>query len=1152
MALNKEFVHLHLHSEYSLLDSSAKIKELVARAKELNMKSIALTDHGNMFGAINFYQEAKKQGVKPIIGCEVYVANISLEDKSNNPDNYYSHLILLAENDKGLSNLNKIVSKGYVDGYYYRPRVDIEVLKQYKEGIIALSACLAGPINRKLLKSSYKEAVKEAIKYKEIFSKNENGDDCFYVEIQNHGIKEQLETNPLLTKIANELNLPLVATNDVHYVYKEDDEAHDILLCINRNKTIYDEDAIVYEGEEFYLKSAEEMATLFSNVPEAIENTNKIANRCNVNIEFGNYKLPKFDTPEGFTSVQYFRHLTEEGVKKRYGKMTEEIQSLLDFEIEIISSMGFVDYFLIVQDFINYAKLKGIPVGPGRGSAAGSIVSYALGITSIDPIKYGLLFERFLNPERVSMPDIDIDFCYERRKEVIDYVIEKYGEDCVSQIITFGTLGARAVLRDTGRALAMSYQDVDRIAKMIPKTLGIDLKGALKANKDLLTAYNTEEDTKKLIDMALKLEGLPRHSSTHAAGVLITDLPISEYVPLAKNDGVITSQYSMVTLEELGLLKMDFLGLRTLTVIDNCVRELKRKGKLPQDFDIEKIDDDDKKVYDLISHGKTEGVFQLESSGMKSFMRELKPSNLEDIIAGISLYRPGPMEFIPKYVRGKHSSNDIEYTDNALVPILDKTYGCIIYQEQVMEIFRSLAGYSLGRSDLVRRAMSKKKIQVMEQEREVFINGDGEDIEGCVKRGVSAEKANQIFDEMSEFAKYAFNKSHAAAYAVVGYQTAWLKAHFPDEFMSTLMTSVMGSSSKIAEYIVECKSAKINILSPSINESFGHFTATNDGIRFGLLAIKNVGKGLVKAIIKEREEKGPFTSMTDFITRIDSGELNKRAIESLINGGAFDSVGGKRSQYLFVYLGILSGVQNSNKRNVEGQMSLFGDDFIEDNEKFITDDLPNIDEFENSLLLKNEKAVLGVYLSGHPLNDYLGVMKRNVTITAKDLTYNEEEDNGHLDGKSCVVCGVITAISTKFTRNNAKMCFINIEDLYGEIEVIVFPKQLEKYSHFVEEENSIIIKGTINLKDEENGKIIANEIKLCDNERIAQISITNSIDKRGLFEVIKKHQGESKVVIKNTETDEVIPLDSRYNVFISGEFLNEVAQFVGDDNILVK
>ncbi len=1150
--MNTDFVHLHLHTEYSLLDSSAKVNEVISRAKKLNMNSIAITDHGNMFGAINFYKEAKKQGIKPIIGCEIYVANVSLYDKNNNPENYYTHLVLLAENEKGLSNLNKIVSKGYVDGYYYRPRVDLDYLKDYTEGLIALSACLAGPINRKLLKYSYKEALKEAMIYKELFKNNEKGEPCFYIELQNHGLKEQLEVNPLLEKIAKELDIPLVATNDVHYVYKEDDEAHDILLCINRNKTIYDEDAIVYQGEEFYLKSPEEMAQVFPNNLDAVSNTVEIANRCNVNIEFGEYKLPRFTTPKEFTAIQYLKHLTQKGVLEKYGEITTEIQELLDFEIDIIYSMGFVDYFLIVQDFINYAKSNGIPVGPGRGSAAGSIVSYSLGITNIDPIKYGLLFERFLNPERVSMPDIDIDFCYERRKEVIDYVIQKYGEDCVSQIITFGTLAARAVLRDTGRALAMSYQDVDRIAKMIPKVIGIDLKGALKTSTDLLTAYNTEEDTKKLLDMALKLEGLPRHTATHAAGVLITDIPVDEYVPLAKNDGVVTSQYSMVTLEELGLLKMDFLGLRTLTVIDNCVKELKRKGKLAQDFNIEKLDFDDEKVYNLISHGKTEGVFQLESAGMKSFMRELKPSTFEDIIAGISLYRPGPMDFIPKYVRGKHSEKDIEYTDDSLIPILNKTYGCIIYQEQVMEIFRSLAGYSLGRSDLVRRAMSKKKIDVMEKEREVFIFGDGKNIDGCVKRGVSAENANKIFDEMAEFAKYAFNKSHAAAYAVLGYHTAWLKTYFHDEFMSSLMTSVMGNSSKIAEYIVECKNNKINILSPSVNESFGYFISTEKGIRYGLLAIKNVGKGLVNAIVKEREANGDFTSMNDFITRIDSGELNKRAIESLINGGAFDSLGGKRSQYLFIYLNILAGVQNNNKKNVEGQLSLFGGDFIEDTENFVNDDLPNIEEFENSLLLKNEKAVLGVYLTGHPLNDYLGVIKRNVTVTSKDLAYNEEEDNNHLDKSRAVICGVINTISTKYTRNNSKMCFITVEDLYGEIEVVIFAKTYEKYAQIIKEENSVIISGTVDLKDEENAKVLANEIKLCDTERIVQISITNSIDKRGLFDVIKNHKGESKIVINNTETNTITPLEPKFNVEISDIFLQEVAQFVEEDKILVK
>lgn len=1150
--MDKNFVHLHVHSEYSLLDSSAKIKELINYTKKHGMEAIALTDHGNMFGAINFYKEAKKQGVKPILGCEIYVANKSLYEKKQDRENYYSHLVILAENQKGLENLNKIVSKGYVDGFYYKPRVDVEYLKEHNEGLIALSACLAGPINRKLLRYSYNEALEETKRYMEIFPNNEKGEPCFFVELQNHGLKEQLETNPMLMKIAKEFDLPLVATNDVHYVLEDDAQSHEVLLCINTGKTMLDEDRLIYEGGQFYLKTYEEMVALFSHVQNAIENTVKIANRCNVEIEFGKYKLPKFETPKKFTTLEYFTILTEKGVEKKYGELTKDLKERLDFEINIINEMGFLDYFLIVWDFIKYAKERGIPVGPGRGSAAGSLVSYALDITTIDPIKYSLLFERFLNPERVSMPDIDIDFCCDRRKEVIDYVIEKYGEDCVSQIITFGTLGARAAIRDTGRALGMQYLDVDRIAKMIPKTLGIDLSNALKMNRDLYDAYENEEDTKKLIDMSMKLEGLPRHASTHAAGVLITDKDITDYVPLAQNEGVITSQYTMVTLEELGLLKMDFLGLRTLTVIDNCVNTLKNKGTLPKDFDIENIEIEDKKVYKLISQGKTEGVFQLESSGMTSFMKELKPSCLEDIIAGISLYRPGPMDFIPKYVKGKNSAGKIEYTDKALVPILDKTYGCIIYQEQVMEIFRELAGYSLGRSDLVRRAMSKKKLDVMEQERDVFINGDGKDINGCVKNGISKENASKIFDEMAEFAKYAFNKSHAAAYAIVGYQTAWLKAYYPKEFMSSLMTSVMGNTPKIAEYVVECKSSNIPILSPDVNESYGDFMATPEGIRYGLLAIKGVGKNLVKGLEIERNEKGEFKSLADFINRLENVDLNKRALESLICGGAFDCFGGFRSQYLFRYLKLLSSVQSNKKKNIAGQLSLFSGDFIEDVNE-VNDDLPNIPEFENDLLLKNEKEVLGIYLSGHPLSDYTKLIERKVSVFSRDLVYNEELEEEHsLDGESAVVCGVISTLSVKFTRNNKQMAFAMVEDLYGEIELIIFPKIFEKYRNILSEEAVILVKGTVTFKDEENGKLIANYIEVAENQKTITIKIDSSTNKRGLFELIKKHRGSSNVIIENIDTKEVTHLEERFSVKVDEIFLEHLYDFVGKGDISIR
>lgn len=1147
-----EFTHLHLHTEYSLLDSSLKIREVVSEAKRQGMDKIAITDHGNMFGVIDFYKQCKKEGVKPIIGCEIYVANTSLYSRSARSENYYNHLVILAENDIGLSNLNKITSKGYIDGFYYRPRVDKEFLKEHSEGLIALSACLAGPINRKLLRESYESAYNEAKEYADIFGKNKDGEPNFYVEIQNHGIEEQLKTNPLLIKIAKELDLPIVCTNDVHYTKEEDKESHELLLCINSGKNILDDDRIIYEGGQFYLKSPEEMAELFSYIPEAVENTEKIANRCNVNIVFGEYKLPKFDTPDGYEATDYLRELTETSLKEKYGTITDEIQQRLDYEIKIISDMGFIDYFLIVWDFIKYARDNDITVGPGRGSAAGSLVSYALGITSIDPIKYNLLFERFLNPERVSMPDIDIDFCYERRHEVIEYVVDKYGSDSVSQIITFGTLAARAAVRDTGRALAMPYSDVDRIAKMIPKILGINLEKALAISDELKTAYDNEEDTKKLIDFAMKLEGLPRHSSTHAAGVLIADKPITEYVPLASNDGAIVSQYTMTTLEELGLLKMDFLGLRTLTVIQNAVNELIQKKKLKEDFDIERINYDEIEVFEMIGQGKTEGVFQLESAGMKSFMKELRPTSLEDVIAGISLYRPGPMDFIPKYIKGKTNKDNIEYTCDALIPILKTTYGCIVYQEQVMEIFRELAGYSLGRSDLVRRAMSKKKLDVMEQEREVFIYGDNDTIKGCVNNGITKEQANQIFDEMAEFAKYAFNKSHAAAYAVVGYQTAWLKYHYPLEFMSALLTSVMDSSDKIAEYILECKTIGIPILAPNINESFGKFVSTDNGILFGLQAIKNVGKNVAISMVEERK-KGKFKTFSDFIKRMPEKDINKRAIESLIFAGAFDCLGGKRSQYFAIHENTIKGIKNNNKRNIEGQLSFF--DIDESMDIIMTDDLPKVDEFNNKVLLQYEKSVLGVYLSGHPLNDFTEVVDKRVTIFSKNLALIEGEEDNRIDKQKGTICGIVMKVNTMFTKKNDQMAFVTIEDLYGEIEIVVFPNMFEKYRELLKEETAIVVTGTTNIREDENGKFICDSITLAADllpQKKLFIKINETSDKVYIFSIIKTYPGKSNVIIYNEDTKEKSKLSDKYNFDTYSIGVGELMKELGEENVVIK
>lgn len=1064
------FTHLHVHTEYSLLDGSGKIKELVHQTKELGMDSIAITDHGAMYGVIDFYKAAKAEGIKPIIGCEIYVTTGSRFDKdSRQGSNKYYHLVLLAENDTGYHNLMKIVSRGFTEGFYYKPRVDYEVLKRYSEGLIALSACLAGEVASYICQDDYEKAKNAALGMQEIF-----GEGNFFLELQDHGISAQTKVNTALLKMSQETGIGLVATNDIHYTYKDDVEAHDILLCIQTGKKVQDEDRMRYEGGQYYLKSPEEMKRLFPYAAQALDNTEKIARRCNVEIVFGEQKVPEYDVPEGYTAVSYLKHLCEEGIHQRYGIVTDELRERLKYELEIIENMGYVDYFLIVWDFIHYAKENGIAVGPGRGSAAGSIVAYCLEITDIDPIRYQLLFERFLNPERVSMPDIDVDFCYERRQEVIDYVVEKYGKDQVVQIITFGTMAARAVIRDVGRVLDIPYAKVDGIAKMIPNELNITIDKALKTSPDLKKIYAEDEETKYLIDMSKRLEGLPRHASMHAAGVVIGKRAIDEYVPLATGaDNAVTTQFTMTTIEELGLLKMDFLGLRTLTVIQDAVNLVRKK--IP-DFHIGAIDPNDQEVYEMIGNGHTEGVFQLESAGMKSFMKELKPTNMEDIIAGISLYRPGPMDFIPRYVEGKNHMESIHYECEEMQEILEPTYGCIVYQEQVMQIVMKLAGYTLGRSDLVRRAMSKKKGDVMMKERQNFVYGNEEEgIPGCIQNGIDEKTANHIWDEMLDFAKYAFNKSHAAAYAVVSYRTAYLRCHYPVEFMAALLTSVLGNTSKIAEYSYACRKMGIQILPPDINRGEGVFSVDHGNIRYGLTAIKSLGKPVIEAILKERKERGAFRDLNDLAERLSSKEMNKRTIENLIKSGALDGFGATRKQQMFVYAGILESIQKERKHEIAGQMSLM-DLLSEEEQEPFQIHYPNVGEYEKEQLLSMEKEVLGIYVSGHPLEDDILMLERNTNADTSDFVMDEETGKTVIhDQQSCIMGGIISDMNVKLTRNNQNMAFLTLEDLRGTVEVIVFPRQYAKYQSLLKEDAKIFVKGTASVSEEES-KLICNQI----------------------------------------------------------------------------
>jgi len=1146
------FTHLHVHTEYSLLDGSNKIKEYVKRVKELGMDSAAITDHGAMYGVIDFYRACKEEGINPVLGCEVYVAPNSRFDREvTGGDDRYYHLVLLAENNKGYENLMKIVSRGYTEGYYYKPRVDMEVLREFHGGIIALSACLAGEVPRYIEKGLIEEAEQAALKYQECFGK-----DNYFLELQDHGIPAQSTVNTALIGMSRKLDIPLVCTNDVHYTYAEDVEPHDILLCIQTGKKLSDENRMRYEGGQYYVKSEEEMKGLFPYAWEAVENTQRIADRCHVEIEFGVTKLPKYEVPEGFDSWTYLKYLCEKGMKERYPEGGEGLDQRLSYELGVIREMGYVDYFLIVWDYINYAREHDIPVGPGRGSAAGSIVSYCLRITDIDPIKYSLLFERFLNPERVSMPDIDVDFGDEGRQEVIDYVREKYGDDRVVQIVTFGTMAAKAVIRDVGRVMELPYAFVDSIAKMIPRELNITIDRALSINSEFKQLYQNDEQVKRLIDMCRRLEGLPRNMSMHAAGVVICKEPAEDFVPLARaQDGSIVTQFTMTTIEELGLLKMDFLGLRNLGVIQNACRMIgKETGSEP---DIDHLSFDDEKVFAAIGTGKTEGVFQLESGGMRNFMKELKPQNFEDIIAGISLFRPGPMDFIPKYVKGKNSGEAVSYSCPELEPILAPTYGCIVYQEQVMQIVRDLGGYTLGRSDLVRRAMSKKKQYVMEQERKNFIYGNEEEkVPGCVARGIPEQTAKQIYEDMTDFAKYAFNKSHAACYAVVAYQTAWLKYYYPVEFMAALLTSVIDSPGKVAEYILVCRNMGIRILSPDINEGEAGFSVSNGSIRYALTAIRAVGRPVIDAIVKERELRGPYTNIKDFITRM-TGEVNKKAMENFIKAGAFDSLGGTRKQFMCVYVQIMESIQQDKKNNMAGQMSLF-DLVAEDQKEEFDVKLPDVGEYPKELKLSFEKEVLGIYISGHPLEEYQDIWEKHITAqTAAFFLQEETEEVSVEDGARVTIGGMVADKTIKYTKDNKVMAFIKLEDLVGSVEVIVFPKSYEKYSDKLKEDEKIFIHGRVSAEEEKDAKLICEKIEGFDEIpkklwlKFADMDIYQEKQQQ-VEEILNASEGPDQVIYYIEATKQMKKLPANKNVRADTGMLSALEGVLGKENVKVR
>lgn len=1069
------FTHLHVHTEYSLLDGASRIPKVVARAKELGMDSLAITDHGVMFGVIDFYKECRKQGIRPVIGCEVYTAARTRFDKDSDRDKYHGHLILLAENNDGYRNLIKIVSRGFTEGYYYKPRVDKDLLRAYSDGIIALSGCLAGKVQNCLLNRDYEGAKREAMELDDIF-----GHGNFFLEIQDQGLDEEALINPELVRLSKELDIPLAATNDVHYVNRSDAEAHDVLLAIQTATTVDDENRMRFPNDQFYLKSEDEMRRIFSFCPEAVDNTQKIAERCNVEFTFGEYHLPEFIPPEGYTNREYLRELCRKGLSERYDPVTPELTERLEYEMGVIESMGYVEYFLIVWDFINYAKENGIMVGPGRGSAAGSLVAYSLRITDIDPIKYSLIFERFLNPERVSMPDIDIDFCIERRGEVIEYVKRKYGKENVSQIITFGTMKAKAAIRDVGRALNLTYAEADRIAKAVPFDLKMTLDRALETSPELKKMYDEDPKVAKVVDMSRAIEGMPRHASTHAAGVVISKLPLDEYVPLYMSDKGVATQFNMTTIEELGLLKMDFLGLRNLTVIRDALELIRKNHGVEIDF--AKMGYDDRAVYDMIASGNTEGVFQLESAGMTQFMKNLKPTCFEDIVAGIALYRPGPMDSIPKYIENKKNPKHISYVTPELAPILDVTYGCLIYQEQVMQIVRELAGYSYGRSDIVRRAMSKKKSDVMMEEKGYFIYGKEDEngnveIPGCVRNGISASAAEAIFADMETFAQYAFNKSHAAAYAVVAYETGYLKKYYPVEFMAALMTSVMGDAGQIAKYIRNCTDMGIEVLPPSVNESDKKFTVKDGKIRFGLLGVKNVGEGAIDAIIKAREEKGMPKDIFSFINGIDTGLVNKKAVESLIKAGALDCFNPNRAAHLAVYEMLMESAQNSARKNIDGQISLFQTSSDAMSTGDVAGNLPDVANFDKDDLLAMEKEMTGVYITDHPLNKYADRIRKVATVTSEELSRLQEEGDHRIkDGQTVIVAGMITGKKTLVTKSGKLMAFVDMEDMYGAVEVVVFPSVYERCLQDVSEDRVVAIRGKVDVKEEEAPKLLADSV----------------------------------------------------------------------------
>jgi DNA polymerase-3 subunit alpha len=1153
------FTHLHVHTEYSLLDGSNKIKEYVKRVKELGMDSAAITDHGVMYGVIDFYRAAREAGIKPILGCEVYVAPNSRFDKelTGGEDRYY-HLVLLAENNTGYANLMKIVSRGFTEGYYYKPRVDMEVLQTYHEGIIALSACLAGEVQRYIVKGLHEEAKKAALKYETCFGKGN-----FFLEMQDHGIPEQKLVNTELLKLSKETGIELVVTNDVHYTYKEDVDSHDILLCLQTGKKLADEDRMRYVGGQYYVKSEEEMKALFPYAWEAVENTQRIADRCHVEIEFGVTKLPKFEVPEGYDSWTYLNKLCSDGLAERYGdehapegSTGQTLRERLDYELNVIRTMGYVDYFLIVWDFINYAKEHGIPVGPGRGSAAGSIVAYCLKITNIDPIRYQLLFERFLNPERVSMPDIDVDFCFERRQEVIDYVGRKYGADKVVQIVTFGTMAARGVIRDVGRVMDMPYAFVDSIAKMIPNELNITIDKALDMNPEFKSLYSSDDRVHHLIDMCKRLEGLPRNTSMHAAGVVICQKSADEFVPLSRgSDGSIVTQFTMTTLEELGLLKMDFLGLRTLTVIQNAVNMIEKDTGVH--IDVDHIDYDDKKVLESLGTGKTDGVFQLESTGMKNFMKELRPQSLEDVIAGISLYRPGPMDFIPKYIRGKNNPDSITYACPQLEPILAPTYGCIVYQEQVMQIVRDLGGYTLGRSDLVRRAMSKKKQAVMEKERANFVYGNEEEsVPGCVSRGIDEKTASGIYDTMMDFAKYAFNKSHAACYAVVAYQTAYLKYYYPVEFMAALMTSVIDNPKKVAEYILVCRNMGIEILPPDINEGESGFSVSGSSIRYALTAIKSVGRPVITAVVEERKERGPFLNLQDFVNRITDKDVNKRAVESFIKAGALDGLGGTRKQFMSVFSQVMDRTQKDRKNNMAGQLSLF--DIVEEEEKEgLALKLPDVGEYPKEMKLAFEKEVLGIYVSGHPLEEYEAAWRKKISNTTADFAYDEEVQGVRVkDGAKAVIGGLIAGKTIKYTKDNKIMAFLTIEDLVGTVEVIVFPKTYEQSASFLTEDAKVFVQGRISVEEDKDGKLICEKIvPFTELKKKVWIKFPDmeayKAAEAGLMDTLRESEGKDGIVIyiENPKAKKELPPNQ--NVEADESLVNRLQERFGRENVTV-